>query len=170
MPATETEQRIANELVMRLFDIINSDRLDGLTGLLAEDVVVEWPQSNERVRGLANFRSILGEYPGGALQPTQQTQVVQEGEAEFAQTPMFSVMHVEGTQDNATATVKASFPDGTDWYIVTLANTKDDRIVKLTQFFAPVYERPEWRAEWTEHLGPTYEQVGADEGARRRAP
>lgn len=165
-----TQQRTANERIMQVFDVINAGRLDGLADIVADDVVVEWPQSNERVQGLANFRSILGEYPGGQLIPSQQTAVVQEGEDEFTQKPMFSVVHVEGTQDNSTAIVKATYPDGTDWFVVTLANTKDDRIVHLRQFFAPMYDRPEWRAEWTEHMGPSYEQVGADEGARRRAP
>lgn len=38
---------------------------DGLAALLAEDLVVEWPVSAERIEGRADFVSVNAEYPEG---------------------------------------------------------------------------------------------------------
>ncbi len=55
--------------MLHQWEVINSGQLDRLDEVFAEDVVIEWPQSRERVRGVANLRSILAEFPGGNLQP-----------------------------------------------------------------------------------------------------
>jgi ketosteroid isomerase-like protein len=40
-----------------------SNDFDSVAAVMAADVVIEWPQSRERIRGAANFARINAEYP-----------------------------------------------------------------------------------------------------------
>jgi len=53
------------EVVQTLWDRMQARDWRGLGELLAEDLVVEWPVSGERIEGLGNFVSVNAEYPEG---------------------------------------------------------------------------------------------------------
>ena len=53
------------EIVRELWDRIQARDWAGVGELLADDVVVEWPVSGERIVGRANFVGINSEYPEG---------------------------------------------------------------------------------------------------------
>jgi ketosteroid isomerase-like protein len=53
------------EIVRELWDRIQARDWAGVGELLADDLVVEWPVSGERIVGRANFVSINAEYPEG---------------------------------------------------------------------------------------------------------
>lgn len=53
------------EIVRELWDRIQARDWAGVGELLADDLVVEWPVSGERMVGRANFVSINAEYPEG---------------------------------------------------------------------------------------------------------
>jgi ketosteroid isomerase-like protein len=53
------------EIVRGLWDRIQARDWAGVSELLADDLVVEWPVSGERIVGRANFVSINAEYPEG---------------------------------------------------------------------------------------------------------
>ena len=146
MPSTK-------DLALKMYETINKDELDRLDEVVSDDVVLEWPQSCERVRGLRHLKAILGNYPGGRLQPRYESaRVVQGDEAQFVLTPMFTMVRVEGTGDTAFTAVKSCYPDGTEWYIVAIVTAHDGKLVKLVQYFAPVYDAPEWRQKWVETM------------------
>ena len=71
-------------------------------------------------------------------------------EERYVMTPTFTVVKVEGIGDELTSYVKAKYPDGSDWYIITISSYKDSLIVKRIDFFAPFFDPPEWRAQWVE--------------------
>jgi ketosteroid isomerase-like protein len=52
------------EAVVREFwRLMSSNAFEAVASVLADDFVLEWPQSNERIRGAANFARMNAEYP-----------------------------------------------------------------------------------------------------------
>ncbi|WP_185910849.1 nuclear transport factor 2 family protein [Streptomyces sp. WAC07149] len=47
------------KVVARLWERIEARDWDGVAGLVAEDAVIEWPVSGERIVGRANFVAVL---------------------------------------------------------------------------------------------------------------
>ncbi|MET7898779.1 nuclear transport factor 2 family protein [Streptomyces mirabilis] len=52
-------------MVEALWDRTQARAWSAVAGLVAEDVVVEWPISAERIVGNKNFVAVNSEYPGG---------------------------------------------------------------------------------------------------------
>ncbi|WP_329444239.1 nuclear transport factor 2 family protein [Streptomyces sp. NBC_01426] len=48
-------------VVARLWERIGARDWDGVAGLIAEDAVIEWPVSSERIVGRANFIAVLSD-------------------------------------------------------------------------------------------------------------
>lgn len=127
-----------------------------------EDV---YPQSGERTRGFANLRAIIEHYPGGY--EGRGTDRVAGAEDRWVLTPMFSVLRIEGTGDTFTGVSRGHYPDGTDWYIVTIAEVRDGRIWRADTYFAQTFEPPAWRSRWVEVAGKASgsDRSGTDEPA-----
>lgn len=121
--------------------------------LLAEDYVEEYPQSGEVIRGRHNMISIIENYPGrdGDMSLGRaETLSVKGFDAYRPVAPTFAVVRVEGAGDSGVATVRATYPDGSQWWIVSIYSLKGDRIARMRTFFAPDFPAPEWRAQWVE--------------------
>ncbi|HZD42281.1 MAG TPA: nuclear transport factor 2 family protein [Terriglobales bacterium] len=145
------ERRSNRDALLRSFEILNTGEYEKLDDVIDKDVITEWPQSGELLRGLENYRSVLRNYPGGRLNLKSNEQLIIEGDKErYLLTPMYTMVKVEGTGDSLTATVKTRYPDGSDWYINEFLTFRDGKIVKQVMYFAPVYEAPEWRSQWVE--------------------
>lgn len=141
----------AKDLTLRVFEFINRGEFDRLHEVLADDLVAEWPQSGERIRGADNMAKLLASYPGGLLSPSTETaEFVAGDEDRFLLTPMFTMVRAEGTGDSAVGSMRTRYPDGSDWYIISIAHSADNKLTHLVQYFAPVYDAPEWRSEWVE--------------------
>ncbi|HSK48027.1 MAG TPA: nuclear transport factor 2 family protein, partial [Coriobacteriia bacterium] len=61
-PARTTSDR---DLALHFLEVLNTGHFEQLDDLLTEDVVIEWPQTNERIRGTANAKATFITYPGG---------------------------------------------------------------------------------------------------------
>ena len=122
--------------------------------LVTVDFVTEWPQSGERVRGLANFEAVLDHYPGGqgGRGHDLETLRARPSDAVKLVAPSYTFVAVEGGGNTGTITLKAKYPDGSDWWVVSLYHLRDGRIAQTTSFFAPVYPAPEWRRQWVEPM------------------
>ncbi|MFF3727548.1 nuclear transport factor 2 family protein [Streptomyces erythrochromogenes] len=55
----------SSRVVEALWDRIQARDWDGVAGLIAEDAVVEWPVSGERIVGRQNYVAVNREYPEG---------------------------------------------------------------------------------------------------------
>jgi len=133
-------------------EIITNGEYGALEEVLHPDFVQEMPQSGERVVGIENFRKILKNFPGGdesGLTIASEAHIAGD-EERYVMTPTFTVVRVEGIGDELTSYVKAKYPDGSDWYIVTFSSYKDGKMIKRVDFYAPLFEPPDWRAEWVE--------------------
>jgi hypothetical protein len=99
---------------------------------LAQDFVLDWPQSNERIRGRANFAALNSEYPANG--PWR-----------------FTVHTIVGNDDEAVSDV--SVTDGVQSArAVTFSQVRDGLIVRQTEFWPEPYAAPANRAHLVEAI------------------
>lgn len=129
----------------KLRDLYSSGDLQTLTAQLSEmasdDMVQEWPQSGERIRGRDNVIAVNEHYEGATGTAPSMTlrRIVRPGQAWI----------VEGTID---------YGDGTPVSVVSILETDDaGKLTRQTDYFASPFEAPEWRRKWVERM----EAVGA---------
>lgn len=106
--------------------------------MASDDLVQEWPQSGERIRGLENVLAVNQHYEGATGNAPRMTlrRLVAPGQAWVA----------EATID---------YGDGTPVSIVSILEVGDDgRINRQTDYFANPFEAPAWRREWAEQMEP----------------
>jgi ketosteroid isomerase-like protein len=106
--------------------------------LLTDDIVEEYPQSGEVIRGKDNRRAIMENYPGGAPRETSTT-----GASPKPPT-------ITGAGDHFTAAGQITYPNGETWQVVSLLDLHDGKISKMTSYFAAPFEAPAWRAPYVE--------------------
>jgi ketosteroid isomerase-like protein len=106
--------------------------------LLSDDIVEEYPQSGERIRGKDNRRAIMENYPGGAPRETS------------ASGPNPKPPVVTGAGDDFTAAGQITYPNGETWQVVALIGLRDGKISKITSYFGAPFEAPAWRAPYVE--------------------
>ena len=142
-------------VLRRMMEVITNGRYDLLEEVMDPEFVQEIPQSGERVVGIDNFRKVLENLPGaggGTRLTIAQDPHIAGDEEHYVVTPTFTVVRIEGTGDELTSYVRAKYPDGSDWYIVTFSSYRDGRILKRVDFYAPFFDPPAWRAAWVEHI------------------
>lgn len=77
-------------------DVITRHDWDRLGDAFHQDAVLEFPQSGERFRGLANIRAQFEDYPEMDPGTSQLAEVI--GEETYALTPSYTVIRVEGAR------------------------------------------------------------------------
>ena len=138
-----------HERVMRgMADALTDHAWDRLGEVLHQDAVVEYPQSREVFRGLANIRAQFESYPNLEPGTSQLEEVI--GGTIYALTPSYTVIAVKGSDDQGTAVVRVRYPDGSWWWAVNLYELRDDRVARMRVYFAPDFEAPDWRAPYRE--------------------
>jgi hypothetical protein len=148
MSTSETSN--SNEQVLeRYSEIMSSREYDRLDEVLHADYVTEWPQSGETVRGAESLRRILESYPGGDPE-FREPEVLLGEEERYAMTPTFNLVKIAGSGDRFTTWARATYPGGSEWFLVSISTLKDGKIWRQVEFFAQTFEPPEWRTEWVE--------------------
>ena len=129
-------------LERKLRDLYSSGDLEGITRFIAElaapDMVQEWPQSGERIRGRDNIAAVNQNYEGATGTAPKMTlrRILKPGTAWVA----------EATID---------YGDGTPVSLVSIIETNaEGKIVKETDYFASPFPAPEWRRKWVEQVEP----------------
>jgi ketosteroid isomerase-like protein len=142
-------QVTGREFLESFFGAMNDRDSDGMVALLHPDFVEDYPQSGERIRGAANLRAIIENYPGGlgkAVEPPR----FHGRDDDWLITPAFTVVRVTESGDTGTGIVKVKYPDGSEWWMVALFELRDHLLYRQTILFAPPFDPPEWRARWVE--------------------
>ncbi len=106
--------------------------------MASEDLIQEWPQSGERIRGRDNIVAVNEHYEDatGTAPKLTLRRIVKPGQAWVA----------EGTID---------YGDGTPVSVVSILETDaDGKITRETDYFANPFEAPEWRRQWVEQMEP----------------
>jgi ketosteroid isomerase-like protein len=123
--------------VEQLIQAMATNDIEAQERLLADDIVEEYPQSGERIRGKENRRAILENYPGGTPRETS------------AKAPNKAPV-ITGAGDRFTAAGQVTYPNGETWHIVSLIELRDGKISKVTSYFGAPFEAPAWREPYVE--------------------
>ena len=143
---------LSNEQLVRRYVAATIAHDDIELGRLRQpEWMVDWPQSGERVRGHANDRAILDNWPGG--RPTAQVDRVVGAEDRYVVTPVFTFQKIAGSGDFWWIAGTVTYPDGAAWFDVVLLELRDGKVLRETWYFAAPFEAPAWRAAWVERIG-----------------
>jgi len=105
--------------------------LEGATSLLADDAVVEWPQSGERIVGREACFMVYKNYPGGS--------------------PTYTLQRIAGAGDHFTVEAVGDY-GGKKVFVTNIVEFRGGKIVKQTDYFADPFDAPTWRAQWVERM------------------
>ncbi len=138
------------QVVERYVKALTDGDLDLQGEVCAPDMVMEWPQSGERIRGWANVRAVHENYPGGL--PQELDAKVIGSEDKWVVGPSFNVLRIEGTGDVYTLIGSARYPDGQTWQVVSLIELRSGKIAKTTDVYGAPFDPPSWRSHWVERI------------------
>jgi hypothetical protein len=144
--APKTNRQVVEQYVAGLI----ARDLDLQAEVCAPDMVTEFPQSGERIRGWANIRAVAENYPGGL--PKDLTSKVHGSEDKWVLGPSFNILRIEGTGDIYTLIGSASYPDGSKWQLTSLVELRSGKIAKTTDIYGADFEPPAWRSQWVERI------------------
>lgn len=117
--------------VERMLAALYAGKIDEAASAMADDAVVEWPQSGERMVGKLACTMVYKNYPGGS--PAYQLRRLSGGGDLFV---------VEATGHYGADTV----------YTTSIIEFRDGLVAKQTDYFANQFEAPAWRAQWVERM------------------
>ncbi|HEX3228130.1 MAG TPA: nuclear transport factor 2 family protein [Pyrinomonadaceae bacterium] len=105
----------AVSLVEEFWRLMKTNDFRSVGSVLSDDFVLEWPQSNERIRGRGNFASMNEEYPA-------------HGHWQFA------VHRIVGNESEAVSDV--SVTDGVQHArAISFFSIRDEKIAKMIEFW-----------------------------------
>jgi hypothetical protein len=104
---------------------------DTVEGLIADDGVVDWPQSGERLVGRQACLNVYRNYPGGS--------------------PRYELQRITGGPDTFTVEARGDY-SGERVYMTSIIEFRDGKIARQTDCFANAFEAPAWRAAWVERV------------------
>ncbi len=121
----------ARDVLERYWQALSDGDFEAVGSLFSDDVVVEWPQSGERVRGKEACLSIYRSYPGGSPRFGQLSRIL-------------------GRDDLWVAEAFVDYPDGKRYVVVAVVELADGKIAHEIDYFAEQLPAPEWRMQWVE--------------------
>jgi hypothetical protein len=95
-----------------------------------DDVIIEFPQSGERILGKHNIYELRAHYPSKLS---------------------FKILRVRG-EGNLWITEKLVTYDGRPANTVTIMEFGDGKVAHETHYFADPFEPHEWRSQWVERI------------------
>ena len=134
------------EFFRRYIQAIAERDFPKLEQMIHPDYVGEYPQSGERFKGFAALKFQLEQYPGGLPASDfdeARTKVLGE-EERWAISPGYTVLPLSGPERFTTVS-RAPYPDGLEWWVVSIITLKDGKVWHAETYFAPEFEPPEWR-------------------------
>jgi ketosteroid isomerase-like protein len=117
----------------RMLTALYAGRIDEATAAMADDAVVEWPQSGERMVGKQACTMVYKNYPGGS--------------------PAYQLRRVSGGGDLFVVEAVGRYGPDTV-YTTSIVEFRNGKIAKQTDYFANPFEAPPWRAGWVERMEP----------------
>jgi ketosteroid isomerase-like protein len=118
------------EVVEQVFELVAKEDWDGVLELFHEDVVIEWPQSSERLAGKEACLTVFRNYPGGF--------------------PKQRLRKTRAAGDLVVAEGDADYPDGRTWSLVGIFEFRGGKVARETDYFGEPFEAPEWRSRWVQ--------------------
>jgi ketosteroid isomerase-like protein len=126
------DEQDAGRLAQSLWNAVGAGKWEEARELMHDDFVQEWPQSGERIVGRDNALDINRNFPGGL--------------------PRMKFRRVVSGGDLAVLEVELSYADGSQYFGISVVETREGKIAKETDFFAQPFPAPQWRAQWVERM------------------
>lgn len=104
---------------------------DAISEIMADDAIVDWPQSGERIVGRQACLTVYQNYPGGS--------------------PRYGLRRITGGPDTFTIEARGDY-GGNIVYLTSIVEFRDGRIARQTDYFANAFPAPDWRAQWVQRL------------------
>jgi hypothetical protein len=143
---------VTNAEIVRAYLAAIVDRdYDTQAELRHEEWTAVWPQSGEIVRGNANMRAILENYPGGP--PTVTPGRLVGSEDRWVVTPLGGAYRIAGEGENWWGDWPITYSDGRRWMVVTLMELREGKIFRETSYWSEPFAPADWRAQWVEQTG-----------------
>ncbi|MEJ2239174.1 MAG: nuclear transport factor 2 family protein [Gemmatimonadales bacterium] len=121
----------AHTAIQALVAAINARDLAAMDHLFADDVVMEWPQSGERIRGNANRREIYSRFP--AL-------------------PTVTARELTAHGDLCVLEASLDYGDGDPYLVVFIFQVRNGLIAKEVAYWSKPFPAPDWRSPWVERM------------------
>ncbi|SFP00863.1 hypothetical protein SAMN05428949_7155 [Chitinophaga sp. YR627] len=96
-----------------------------------DNVICDYPQSGERIKGRSNLQALRGHHPG---KPSG-----------------FVVRRIVG-RGNLWITEYTITYQGHPAYTVSMMEFQNNKVVHETQYFAEPFEAPAWRSQWVQMM------------------
>ena len=135
-------------IVSILAEVLDGQHWDRLGEVFHTEATLEFPQSGERFRGLANIRAQFENYPALAVGTTRLSELVSD--EHYALTPTYTVIRVEGAGERGTAILRTRYSDGTNWWVINIHEFREGLLTRVITYFAPDFEAPDWRGPYRE--------------------
>jgi ketosteroid isomerase-like protein len=117
--------------IQALAAAIDAGDRNALDRLFTEDVVLEWPQSGERIVGNANRREIYARFPS---------------------LPRVKPRRIEGVGDLWVLEAQLDYGDGDPFLCVFVFRMRDGRVANEVAYWSKPFAAPEWRAPFVERM------------------
>lgn len=140
------------DLLGRFAGLMDARRWEDIPAFFSPDATLEFPQSGERFHGVANIQAQFANYPEMTRDNSEISLTDVVGGAAYQQTPMYTVVRVEGSGDRGTAVFRSRYPDGSTWWVVNVYELHDGLMSHATIYFAPQFAAADWRAPYREPL------------------
>ncbi len=125
---SEPENRATLEA---LVGALNASDLEALDSVFTDDVVMEWPQSGERIVGGQKRREVYSRFPS---------------------LPQVTPRRITGSGDLWVVEASLDYGDGDPFQCVFVFEMRDGLIAKETGYWSKPFPAPDWRAAWVERL------------------
>ena len=114
--------------IRQFMESINRRDMHLFDGIYHDDVIIQWPQSGEVIRGKKNIRELRQAYPTP---------------------PKATLNRIVGSGD-LWATEMLFDYDGDRFQVVIIHQWRDGLVASETSYYAAPFQAPAWRAEWVE--------------------
>jgi hypothetical protein len=138
------------QVIERFAEALAANDFDGQDALIHDDYEARYPQSGEVIRGRANRRAILENYPGAVAGPKTSLSRIVGRDDEFMTGPSWTIIHLVGSGDELTWTGTIEYPNGETWHVVSLLTLREGKIWRQVDFFAAPFDPPAWRATYVD--------------------
>lgn len=95
-----------------------------------EDVVIDMPQSGERIRGRDNMKAMQNAYPGP---------------------PTITIRRMVGSGDVWVVEGRSDY-SGRIYHLTNILEFREGKIIRETRYYADPFVAPAWRAQWVEAI------------------
>jgi hypothetical protein len=114
--------------IRQIVEAVNTRDMEYFDALYHDDVVIEWPQSGEVIRGKKNIRELRLAYPTP---------------------PTATLGRIVGSGDLWAVEMDFDY-DGDRFHTILVHQYHDGLVVRETAYWAAPFEAPAWRARWVE--------------------